>query len=133
MIGIDTNVLVRYLVKDDEKQFALAQTLITEALATGQPVMISMLVSLETEWVLRSLYKISKPQIASVLARLLESKDVVFEDEECLEEALYHWNGSQADFADCLIVAKNRRLGCSSFFTFDTKAGKLAGATMLAN
>lgn len=128
MIGIDTNVLIRYLTRDDEPQFEIACKLIQGA---EQPVMLSLLALLEAEWVLRSCYKFAKPDIAAVFTSLLETRETAFEDEQTLEEALHSWKNSHADFADCLIVAKSRRLGCASVATFDTKAGKLPGAVLL--
>lgn len=133
MIAIDTNVLVRYFLRDDEAQFLAASNLIADCISNGQPVLISLLVILETEWVLRSRYKISKFEIAAVFNKLLESKETVFEDEETLEESLYVWKESSADFADCLIVAKSRRLGCSSLLTFDSKAAMIPGAQLLSS
>lgn len=131
MIGIDTNVLVRYLMRDDEAQFRLANSLIADCIAAKQPVLISLLVLLETEWVLRSRYKIAKHEIAAVFTGLLEVRETAFEDEESLEEALHTWKDSNADFADCMIVAKSRRMGCSSLMTFDAKSGVLPGARLL--
>ncbi|MDP3210655.1 PIN domain-containing protein [Methylotenera sp.] len=131
VIAIDTNVLVRFLVRDDEAQFLAASKLIYDCIANSQPVLISLLVMLEAEWVLRSRYKISKLEIAAVFNKLLESKEAIFEDEESLEESLQTWKESSADFADCLIVAKSRRLGCSSLMTFDSKASALPGAQLL--
>jgi predicted nucleic-acid-binding protein len=126
VIGVDTNVLIRYLVKDDLAQFEKARRLISRASASGEPVLVSLLVLLETEWVLRSRYELPKTQIASTLSALLETAEVVFEDEPGVETALYTWKDSTAEFADCLIGAHNGRLGCSATATFDTKAVKLA-------
>lgn len=131
MIGIDTNVLVRYLTRDDELQFEVARRLIQEEIAAGQPVLVSLLTLLEAEWVLRSCYRFAKADIASVFVSLLETCETAFEDEQTLEEALHSWKNSHADFADCLIVAKGRRLGCASVATFDAQAGKLPGAKLL--
>jgi predicted nucleic-acid-binding protein len=127
MIGIDTNVLVRYLVKDDLPQFENARGLIGRAAASGEPVLVSLLVLLETEWVLRSRYELSKAQIVGALSALLETAEVTFEDEPGVETALYTWKDGAADFADCLIGAHNTRLGCSATATFDTRAIRLAG------
>ncbi len=132
MIGIDTNVLVRYLVRDDEHQFQLAAHLILDCIKTSEPVQISLLVILETEWVLRSQYGFQKSEIAAAFTNLLETRETVYEDEESLEEALHNWKESHADFADCLIVAKSHRAGCRYLATFDAKAGKLPGAKRLA-
>lgn len=127
MLGVDTNVLVRFLVRDDEAQFEKARKLIKREVAAGRSVFISHLVILETEWVLRSRYSLPKNLIIEVISGLLDATDVQFEDEPAVEEALFIWKDATADFADCLIGAKNRRLGCSATATFDAKAAKLPG------
>ena len=127
MLGIDTNVLVRFLVRDDEAQYEKARKLIKREVAAGHRVFIGQLVLLETEWVLRSRYGLSKKQIIETISGLLDTTDVRFEDEPAIEEALFTWKDAVADFADCLIGAKNRRLGCRATATFDTKAAKLPG------
>lgn len=127
MLGLDTNVLVRYLVRDDQLQFEKARRLIKRESDTGEPVLISLLVLLETDWVLRSRYKLSKVEILSVFSALLDVADLTFEDEPSVEHALYSWKDSVANFADCLIEARNLRLGCRATATFDGKALKLPG------
>jgi predicted nucleic-acid-binding protein len=127
MLGLDTNVLVRYLVQDEPQQCQRAKRLLARELAKGEPVLISLLVLLETEWVLRSRYELEKQQRLSTLSALLDTADLTFEDEACIEQALYSWKDSTADFADSLIEARNRRLGCSGTATFDAKALTLAG------
>jgi len=127
MLGIDTNVLVRFLVRDDEAQFEKAQKLVKREITAGRCVFVSHLVVLETEWVLRSRYSLPKNQIIEAISSLLDATDVRFEDEPTVEEALFIWKDSTADFADCLIGAKNRRLGCRATATFDVKAAKLPG------
>ena len=127
MLGIDTNVLVRFLVRDDPRQFEQAHRLIKREADKNESVLVGLLVLLETEWVLRSRYELSKPEILSALSALLDVAGLVFEDEPSVERALYSWKDSAADFADCLIDARNRQLGCQATVTFDTKALKLAG------
>jgi predicted nucleic-acid-binding protein len=127
MIGLDTNVLVRFLVRDDEEQFNRARKLIRREAQTGEPVHISLLVLLETEWVLRSRYKLSKSEILDAFSELLSAVDMSFEDEPSIEEALFVWKDSSAQFADCLIGARYRALGCSATATFDNGAVKLPG------
>lgn len=127
MLGIDTKVLVRFLVRDEEAPFEKARKLLKRELATGKRVFINQLVLLETEWVLRSRYGLSKTQLIETISGLLDALDVQFEDESAVEEALFIWRDSAADFADCLISARNRRLGCRSTATFDAKASKLPG------
>jgi|SRR5271170_1944467 len=127
MLGLDTNVLIRYLVRDDPPQYEKARRLITRELMKGEPVLVSLLVLLETEWVLRSRYELGKAERIMTISALLETADLAFEDEACIEHAVYSWKDSTADFADCLIEAHNRRLGCNATATFDAKALTLAG------
>ena len=127
MLGTDTNVLVRFLVRDDEAQFEKARKLIKREVAAGRGVHVNQLVLLETEWVLRSRYSLAKNLIIQAISGLLNASDVRFEDEPAVEEALFIWKDSAADFADCLIGANNRRLGCRATATFDMKASKLPG------
>ena len=127
MLGLDTNVLIRFLVADDPAQFGRAQKLIRRESNNGEPVFISLLVLLETEWVLRSRYSLDKSEVSAALAGLLESNELRVEDESSVEEALHLWNDSSAEFADCLIGARHRALGCHATATFDTKASRLEG------
>jgi predicted nucleic-acid-binding protein len=129
MLGVDTNVLVRYLVRDDRIQYEKARRLIEREVTTGQPVLVSLLVLLETEWVLRSRYELAKKDIITAFSALLDTADLAFEDEPSVEIAVYSWKDSAANFADCLIDARNRRLGCRATATFDGTALKLAGFT----
>lgn len=127
MLGVDTNVLVRFLVRDDEVQFEKARKLIKREVTAGRRIFVSQLVLLESEWVLRSRYSLPKNLIIEAISGLLDSTNVLFEDEQAIEEALFIWKDTTADFADCLIGAKNRRLGCRATATFDVRASKLPG------
>src|SRR5438093_9590715 len=86
MLGIDTNVLVRFLVRDHETQFERARRLIQRQVAAGEDVFVGLLVLLETEWVLRSRYKLQKPQIMATISGLLDATEIRFEDEAAIEE-----------------------------------------------
>lgn len=127
MIGLDTNVLVRFLVRDDEVQFARARRLLQREMGKGEPVLINLLVLLETEWVLRSRYALSKSEILGAFSGLLDAAELLFEDEASLEQALYMWKDSSAQFADCLIGARNWALECRATASFDNKALRLPG------
>lgn len=132
-IAIDTNVLVRLLVRDDEAQFAAACRLVTDAAQARQPILIMLCALLETEWVLRSRYKLDKTAISGAFARLLESGDVEFEHEPTVEEALHLWGQhARADFADCLLNARAAHLGRTRFVTFDVGASRLPRGELLA-
>ena len=100
--------------------------MIDREVAKGKPVFVSLLVLLQTEWVLRSRYEMAKAEIIAAFSALLDTADLAFEDEPSLETAIYTWKESAVDFADCLIDARNRRLGCRATATFDSKALKLA-------
>jgi predicted nucleic-acid-binding protein len=127
MLGLDTNVLVRFLVRDQEAQFERARRLIEREIGAEEKVLISLMVLLETEWVLRSRYGLHKNQIMDAISGLLDAAELELEDEPAIEEALHHWKNSAADFADCLIGAHHRRLGCRATATFDARAIKLPG------
>jgi len=127
MLGVDTNVLVRYLTRDDKSQYEKQRRLIDREVAKGDPVLVSLLVLLETEWVLRSRYELAKADIVAAFSALLDTADLAFEDEPSVENAVYSWKDSAADFADCLIEARNRRLGCRATATFDGRALNLPG------
>ena len=132
-VAIDTNVLVRLLVRDDEAQFAAARRLVDEAAAAQEPVLIMLCALLETEWALRSRYKLDKASISGAFSHLLESGDVEFEHEPTVEEALYLWGlVPGCDFADCLLVARAAHLGQTRFMTFDARASRLPRAELLA-
>jgi predicted nucleic-acid-binding protein len=131
MLGLDTNLLIRYLIEDDRRQSEEARRLIRRETGNGEPVLVNLLVLLEIEWVLRSSYGLPKAEILAAFSALLAAADLAFEDETSVEYALYSWKNSAADFADCLIEAHNRRLGCRATATFDGKALKLAGFVSL--
>jgi predicted nucleic-acid-binding protein len=127
MIGLDTNALVRFLVRDEEAQYERARRLLQREAGRGEAVLISLLVLLETEWVLRSRYELAKSDIAAAFSALLDSAELVFEDEASIEQALFMWRDSPAQFADCLIGARHRALACRATASFDAKALRLPG------
>ena len=127
MLGLDTNVLVRFLVRDDAHQFARARRLIEREEENAEDLLVSLIVLVETEWVLRSRYGLPKEEIIAAILLLLGTEGMGFEDELTIEEALFNWKESVADFADCLIGARNRRLGCRGTATFDANAARLPG------
>jgi predicted nucleic-acid-binding protein len=104
-----------------------ARKLIEQALSREEPVLVSLLVLLECEWVLRSRYGFNRVALLSIFRALLEARELSFEDEPALEEALFHWKDSACGFSDCLIAAHNRQMGCRATATFDGKAARLPG------
>ena len=127
MLGIDTNVVVRLVVADDAEQTARARKLIEQALSREEPVLVSLLVLLECEWVLRSRYGFSRGALLDIFRALLEARELSFEDEPALEEALFNWKDSSCGFSDCLIAAHNRQMECRATATFDGKAARRPG------
>jgi predicted nucleic-acid-binding protein len=96
--------------------------LIKREVGARKRVLISLLVLLDTEWVLRSRYGLQKNQIMEAISGPLDSMELELEDEPTIEEVLCLWKNSDADFADCLIGAHHRRLGCRATATFDAWA-----------
>ena len=127
MLGLDTNVLVRLLVADDAAQTRRARALVARAVEREEPVLVSLPVIIETEWVLRSRYTFDKAAILASLSGLMAAREFTFEDEPAIEEALYRWKDSAAGFVDCLIAAHNRRLGCTATATFNVAAARIQG------
>lgn len=130
MPAIDANVLVRYLVRDDELQHQQAVAYIHEAVTAGEVIHITRTVTLELEWVLRSRYRFDKPTILQTLRALLESGDILLEAEGAIEHACYLYEHSNADFADSLHLACCANENALPFLTFDAKASRLEGARL---
>lgn len=127
MLGLDTNVVVRLIVADDAGQTRRARKLVEQSLSLNEPVLISLPVLLETEWVLRSRYGFDRDAVLGIFRSLLETQELSFEDEPAVEEALFHWSDSRCGFSDCLIAAHHRQMGCRATATFDGKAARLPG------
>jgi predicted nucleic-acid-binding protein len=127
VLGLDTNVLVRLLVSDDAAQTRKARELVERCAGRGEQVLVSLPVIVEAEWVLRSRYEMGKAEILALFRDLLAVRELTLENESSIEEALFYWQDSRADFVYCLIVAHHRRLGCSRTATFDARAARLAG------
>lgn len=129
MIGLDTNVLVRYVLQDDPRQSPRANRLF-ESLSAEAPGFVSVVVMVELAWVLGAGYKIPRAQLAAVLETLLRGKELVIERAELVAQALKSY-GSGADFADALIERLAAASGCGTTMTFDAGAVKLAAMQMV--
>ena len=130
MIGLDTNVLVRYVTQDDPLQSAKASELI-ESLSTLSPGFVSLVSVVELVWVLQSCYQSAKSDVVVVLETLLRTRELTIEHAETLWQALRRFTASKADFADCLIERCARAAGCEYTATFDLNAAKAAGMKRL--
>ena len=127
MPSLDTNVLVRYLVKDDVRQHAAAAQVI-ESETHGTVFSIPITVALELEWVLRARYGVDKEGIVDAYTRLLETAGLEFQDEASVERALSLFTEHSADFADCLHIALSISNDKLPFVTFDKKASRIPHA-----
>ena len=126
MIGLDTNVLVRYLVQDDPAQSRQASAFIDRAAAKETAMFINHVVLCELAWVLGRGYGFARTALADVLERILLGRQFEIEKKDLAWAALASFQASQADFADCLIGVTNDVAGCESTLTFDRSAATLA-------
>ncbi len=131
MIGLDTNVLVRYVTQDDLVQSAKASELI-ESLTTASPGFISLVSIVELVWVLQSCYQSAKSDVVMVLETLLRTRELTVEHAEIIWQALRKFVANKADFADCLIERCAHAAGCEYTATFDLNAIKTTGMKRLA-
>lgn len=130
MIGLDTNVLVRYIMQDDVKQSPKATRLI-ESLSGDQPGFVPLVALMELVWVLSSCYELTRAQLAQTLESLLRTKEIVIDQPSQVLMALRVFKQSSADFADCLIERGAWSAGCEKTMTFDVGAAKVAGMTLI--
>lgn len=130
MIGLDTNVLVRYIMQDDAKQAAKATTLI-ESLSAAAPGFVTLVSIVELVWVLSSCYDLTRAQVAQALEVILRSKQLIVDQAEHVVRALRAFSAGTADFADCLIERTAAAAGCAQTMTFDSAAAKAAGMTLI--
>ena len=132
MIGLDTNVIVRYVVQDDPRQAAAATRLMERTLSADNPGFISIVTICEIGWVLAECYAADRARIAAVVQALLETRQIVVESAELVWKALRAWRGSAADLSDALIGAIAAANGARTTVTFDKAAAKLPGFELLA-
>lgn len=131
MIGLDTNVLVRYLVQDDPGQSRKAAQVIARRCTRDDPGFINRIVLCELVWVLESAYGYSKDMIVPVLEKLLRASQLKIEDTQSAWTAFRAYQKGKADFTDCLLGTTNRLGGCDETVTFDQAAGKLEDFQLL--
>lgn len=132
MIGIDANVLVRYLTQDDRKQSAVATRFIEGRLSAGNPGFVSTITLCEIAWVLAESYGADRKRIRATVEGLLATKQLVIERAEVVWKALRAWEGVPAEFSDALIGQIALAHGAEKSVTFDRTAAKLPGFELLA-
>ena len=132
MIGLDTNVVVRYITQDDARQAAIANRLFEKTLSPDDPGFVSIVTLCEIAWVLADCYGVDDDRIRAVMEGLLGSKQLQVESSELVWKALRAWQGSGADFADVMIGEVCIGQGASHVATFDKRASRLASFKLLA-
>jgi predicted nucleic-acid-binding protein len=130
MTGLDTNVLVRYIVRDDPAQAERADAALGECSAE-EPGFVALISLAETAWVLRSYYRMPKAVLITCIERLFNAENLVLESAHAIRQALDRFARGNCDFTDCLIERSGHLAGCRHTFTFDVNAAKASGMKLL--
>jgi predicted nucleic-acid-binding protein len=130
LIGLDTNIVVRYLTHDHPAQTAAALRLV-HSLSSDSPGFLPLIVIAELVWVLEASYDFKKKDIEQVLETVLRSKELVIERADLVSQALRSFRASRADFVDCLIERCSSAADCLYTVTFDRDAAQGAGMRFL--
>jgi predicted nucleic-acid-binding protein len=121
MIGLDTNVLVRYLTQDDPAQARRASALVAGAVAKGERCCLAAVVLCELVWVLRGAYGLEKPAVVAVLEQMLSTVQFEIDEKDIVRRALEDYLSGRGDFADYMIGHRNLDAGCAETATFDRR------------
>ena len=127
LIGLDTNILVRYLTQDDPIQSPRAREIIERRLTEKKPGFVSIVAMVETVWVLERAYRLTPHEIVGAIERMLQTDVLVVENEQEVFTAMIALKDGQGSFADAMIAALGARMGCSCTLTFDREALRLPG------
>jgi len=127
MHGLDTNILIRYLTRDDPVQFRKSAGIIERRLTRDKPGFISLVTIAEVVWVLESVYEFTGHEIAAGIESMLQADTLAIQNEQEVFIAAQVLKDGSGDFADALIGAVGRWAGCDSTLTFDKKAARLTG------
>ncbi len=130
MIALDTNVLVRYLVRDDEQQAKAARALL-ESLTAERPGYACREVVVELVWVLERAYGVSRERIATILQELVATESLVVEASADVARAAFRYRAGGPGFSDLMILAAADRSGARPLHTFDRKAARTEGVELL--
>jgi predicted nucleic-acid-binding protein len=127
MIGLDTNILVRYLTQDDPVQSAKAADILERRLTDKNLGFVSVVAMVETVWVLDRAYFLTAQEIATAIERLLQVEVLAIENEQEVFTAMVALKQGRGSFADALIAELGARVGCTRTLTFDRKATRIPG------
>jgi predicted nucleic-acid-binding protein len=127
MIGLDTNVVVRYLAQDDPVQSPKATQIFERRLTEQEPGFVSLVTMVETVWVLDTVYGLAAREIAQAVERMLQADTLVVQNEQEVFTAMVALKSGRGSFADALVRALGAWAGCGSTLAFDRKAARLDG------
>jgi predicted nucleic-acid-binding protein len=127
VIGLDTNIIVRYLAQDDARQATVATRLIEGSLSAEARGFISIVTLAEVVWVMASNYRATRVAVADIVEGLLTAPQLMLEKADVIWRALRSYRSSKADFSDAVIVELGRDAGCSKTVTFDRNAAAHPG------
>lgn len=131
MIGLDTNVLVRLLMKDDPIQWPIAARFLHEKCSVRDPGYVNHIVLCELAWVLRRYYKVNRQDILRLVRDILQTDDLAVQSSGTVWQALQDCEAGLGDFPDCLLAHVNNENGCSKTVTFDVSASRGSGMDLL--
>lgn len=131
MIGLDTNVLVRYFAGDDAAQATIVQRLVERELSPQRPAHVSLVALAELAWVLRTRYRAARETVVDIVAHLLADRRFAVQEPHAVWSALDAYRSAAIDFGDALIAALDRRHGCTHTVTFDRGAARIEGMSLL--
>jgi predicted nucleic-acid-binding protein len=125
MIGLDTNVIVRYIMQDDLVQSRKATRLVEEKLSSETPGYITLVTLAEVIWVLKSVYEIASKDLINLVGMLLATKQIRTERASTVYRAVKVFDSGRADFSDALILVVGMEDGCTEIVSFDKKAASI--------
>jgi predicted nucleic-acid-binding protein len=131
MIGLDTNILIRYLAQDDPLQSPIATDLIEHRLTEEEPGFICVVAMAEVAWVLERAYGLANRDIAAAIEGVLQAEALVVESEQEVFAAMVALKEGRGSFADALIGMLGAKAGCSRTVTFDRRAHRLSEFQLL--
>lgn len=127
MIGLDTNILIRFLTQDDARQSPIANRIIERELTRDRPGFINIISIVEVAWVLESNFDLNREERAALIDAMTRLENVVVQHRDHVLRALDELRNGGADFSDVLVGALCADAGCDTTFTFDKKAARLPG------
>jgi predicted nucleic-acid-binding protein len=127
MIGLDTNILVRFITQDDPQQSAVANDVLETRMTAEEPGFVSVVAMAETAWVLNRSYRLPDGDVAAAIERVLQTDNLVVEHEQAVFTAMIAIKEGLGNFADALIGALGAESGCRYTLTFDRRALRIPG------